>query len=93
MENKKQGYTYLIEVKCKAPKGYKPRTMTYKGVGFAKNQKSHAKLEQIAVARIKTELEEQNKGLTIDVQAKASLYLISFVVDAEDIETLNIKLF
>lgn len=80
----KKGYTYLIEVKCKAPIGYKPRTMTYKGVGFAPNQKAHTKLEEKAVAEIKTFLEETNKGIPIQVTAKASLYLNSFVIDLDE---------
>jgi hypothetical protein len=91
MEEKKQGYTYLVEVKCKAPKGYKPRTMTYKGICFGRTQRDHSKIEEMAVAEIKARLEEKNKGIPIDVTAKATLYLSQFVLDINDIETLRLK--
>ena len=80
----KKGYTYLVEVKCKAPKGYKPRTMTFKGIGFGKNQKSHSLVETLAVEKVRTALEEKNKGRPIEIIAKATLYLSSFVVDTDE---------
>lgn len=80
----KQGYTYLVEVKCKAPAGYKPRTMTYKGIGFGKNQKSHSQIEELAVEKVKTSLEKNNEGIPIEVSAKATLYKSSFVVDTNE---------
>ncbi len=80
----KKVYTYLVEIKCKAPQGYKPRRMTYKGIGFAKTQRAHAKVELIAIASIKASLEEKNKGVDIDITAKATLYLTDIIFDTDD---------
>lgn len=91
MGTKKQRYNYLVEVKCKAPKGYTPRTMTYKGMCFGNTQRDHAKVVEMSVAEIRTLLEKENKGIPIDITGKATLYLTSFILDIDDVQTLHIK--
>ena len=72
---KKNLYVGVVLVKVKAPKGYRPFTMTFK-FGIILDNKSEKLLERIKaehISKIKTLLETQNPGLTMKFSSEINL--------------------
>lgn len=68
-------YVGIVIVKVKAPKGYKPSTMTFK-FGIILDKKSEKLLETIKeehLNSVKTQLEQQNPKIVLDCTAELTL--------------------
>lgn len=89
-------YVYLIDVKCVAPKNYKPCTSTYKGVAISMHKNIGDKLKEKAINMVKKSLSEQNPGVPLKFSASVSIRTNTFCIDIDDqlagVETIRIPL-
>ena len=89
-------WLYLIEVKVFAPKGYKPRTSTYKGCALSKHRNIADKLKEKALSIAENQLKESNPGVDLKLQATAFVQRNTFALNIDDelegISTVKIPL-
>lgn len=77
-------YIYLIEVKCVAPEGYKPKTFTFKGIGVSRNGNTGEQLKDRAISLVQKQLTDQNPGIQLKFSASILRRTNKFIIDIDD---------